>query len=85
MPIVSTNVGGVPYMVTHEESALLVPPNDVQAMAEAVRRLLREPQLAARLSGNGRRIAEQSSPEHVVPMWEELFEMKAMPSPLFVD
>lgn len=36
VPVVSTNVGGVPYLVTHNETALLVSPGDDKAMAEAV-------------------------------------------------
>lgn len=72
LPIVTTNVGGVPYMVKNEESALLVEPDDVNGMAHAVRRLVREPQLASKLSTNGRAMAEQSSPERVVPMWDEV-------------
>jgi glycosyltransferase involved in cell wall biosynthesis len=40
VPVVSTNVGGVPYIVQDGTSALLVPPRDPQAMATAVLRLL---------------------------------------------
>jgi hypothetical protein len=35
--------------------------------------LLRDPSLAARLSANGRKLAERSSWERVRPQWEELF------------
>ena len=49
VPVVSTNVGGVPYLVQHEKTALLVPPGDVDAMAKAVIRVLETPELAARL------------------------------------
>src|SRR5690606_12202159 len=38
--IVSTNVGGIPYLLEHELDALLVPPDDPEAMAAAVRRIL---------------------------------------------
>ena len=40
VPIVSTNVGGVPYLVQHGRTAWLVAPRDAEAMAEAVLRLL---------------------------------------------
>lgn len=53
VPVVSTDVGGVPYMVKHEETALLVPPRDPFAMAQAALRLMSEPQLAAHLSDAG--------------------------------
>lgn len=49
VPIVSTDVGGVPFIVSHERTALLVPVGDDARMAAAIVRLLREPALAARL------------------------------------
>jgi glycosyltransferase involved in cell wall biosynthesis len=45
VPVVSTNVGGVPYLLTHNKTALLVSPGDDQAMAEAVLSLLMNPDL----------------------------------------
>lgn len=70
--IVSTNVGGIPYLLDHERDALLVPPDDAEAMAAAVRRILTEPGLAARLSENARRKAEQFDWSIVLPQWEQL-------------
>lgn len=55
LPVVSTNVGGVPYIVEHEQTALLVPVDKPEAMAAAVLRLCREPDLGARLRSNGLR------------------------------
>ncbi|MGD8310399.1 MAG: glycosyltransferase family 4 protein, partial [Chromatiales bacterium] len=40
VPVVSTDVGGVPFMVRHEREALLVPRGDAAAMAHAIERLL---------------------------------------------
>jgi glycosyltransferase involved in cell wall biosynthesis len=53
VPIVSTRVGGVPYLVTDGVSALLVPAQDPDALAAAVGRLVAEPALAARLRAAG--------------------------------
>jgi glycosyltransferase involved in cell wall biosynthesis len=72
--VVSTDVGGIPYLLHHEHDALLVPRDDPAAMAAAVRRLLREPGLAERLSRNGRQTAEQFAWHHVLPRWEALLE-----------
>ncbi|HQR31446.1 MAG TPA: glycosyltransferase family 4 protein [Blastocatellia bacterium] len=72
LPIVSTNVGGLPYLLDDGENALLVPPNDAEAMAAAVRRVLTEPGLAERLSRNARRKAESFDWANVLPMWREL-------------
>ncbi len=49
VPIVSTNVGGVPYLVVHEKTALLVDPRDYKAMAKAIVSLARNPEKTAAL------------------------------------
>ena len=74
LAIISTDVGGVPDLLEHEKTALLVPPNDVDAMAEAVIRILTEDGLVERLSVNARREAEKYSWDIVIPQWEQLFE-----------
>lgn len=59
LPVVSTDVGGVPYIVEHERSALLVPPRTPAAMAEAVMRLADDPALAERLRVTGKEAVAQ--------------------------
>ena len=73
LPVVATAVGGVPYLLRDGETGLLVPDGDVAAMAQAVRRLLDEPELAGRLSANGRRLVESCAWEPVRVQWEALF------------
>jgi glycosyltransferase involved in cell wall biosynthesis len=75
--VVSTNVGGIPYLLENEKDALLVPPSDAQAMAEAVRRLFEERDLAARLSRNGRLKAEKFDWSQILPEWESLIRRTA--------
>lgn len=70
--VVSTNVGGIPYLLQHEHDALLVRPNNPAAMAAAVSRLLTKPSLAEQLSRNARRKAEQFDWSHVLPQWDAL-------------
>jgi glycosyltransferase involved in cell wall biosynthesis len=70
--VVSTNVGGIPHLLEHEQNALLVSPDDPEAMAAAVRRILTEPELAKRLSCNARRKAEQFDWTAILPQWEAL-------------
>lgn len=72
--IVSTNVGGIPYLLEHGKDALLVEPGDANAMALAVRRLLTEPGLAQRLSRAGAEKARNMDWSVVLPRWEALFE-----------
>ena len=52
VPIVATAVGGVPYIVEDQRSALLVPVDDHLALAEAVLRVLSDHELASRLTAS---------------------------------
>lgn len=54
VPVVATNVGGIPEIVRHEESALLVPPGDIDGMAAAMVKLLKDNSLAGNLIERGR-------------------------------
>ncbi|HSE20431.1 MAG TPA: glycosyltransferase family 4 protein, partial [Pyrinomonadaceae bacterium] len=82
LPIVSTDVGGVPDLMDHEQTALLVSDNDVDAVVRAVEQLLSDPNLAERLSKNGRRLAECSSWDRVKPKWEEIFSELMVSTPI---
>jgi glycosyltransferase involved in cell wall biosynthesis len=46
-PVVASAVGGIPEVIQHQRTGILVPPNDPQALAVAVVQVLRDPQLAA--------------------------------------
>lgn len=72
MCVVSTNVGGVPYLVSHGQDGLLVPPNDPDSMASACRQLLSDPVLAQRLSRNARHKAESFDWKNLAPKWQAL-------------
>ena len=64
VPIVSCKVGGVPETVEDGSSALLVPPANPSAMANAIARVLKDPELAARLASNAsERLSKLFSPE----------------------
>jgi glycosyltransferase involved in cell wall biosynthesis len=54
LPVVSSNAGGVPDLLTHERDGLLFDPGDSQGMAEAVIRIATEPGLAEQLVRNAR-------------------------------
>lgn len=75
--VVSTNVGGIPYLLRDGYDALLVPPRDPDAMAAAVRRLLDDPDLARRLAQQARRTAEAFDWSAVLPRWRALLESLA--------
>jgi L-malate glycosyltransferase len=75
--IVSTNVGGIPDLLTDGLDALLVPPNNTEAMADAVGRILSEPELAERLSRGGRQKTKALDWSRVLPQWEDLIRTLA--------
>lgn len=74
LPVVSTNVGGIPDLLSDGETGLLVGSDDFRGMADAVARLLAEPELAERLSWAGRALATQCSWNVVRQMWWSLFD-----------
>ena len=74
LPIVTTNVGELPYLWTDGEDALLVPSEDAGAMAGAIKRVLSEPGLAERLSRNARAKAEGYDWSSILPQWENLIQ-----------
>ena len=57
-PVVATRVGGIPDMVRDEETGLLVPPNDPEALRTALKRLMDDPALRKRLGEAGRKFAQ---------------------------
>jgi glycosyltransferase involved in cell wall biosynthesis len=68
VPIVSTDVGGVPYLVEHERTALLVPARDPDAMAAAALRVFDDAALRERLIAAGLLVCRAFTWERVRPM-----------------
>lgn len=79
--VVAADTGGLRHVVVHERTGLLVPPGDPEALAAALRRLIRDPDLRQRLGAQGRqRIAEAFLPEHMVGAYERLYRAVAFSS-----
>ncbi|RRO21461.1 glycosyltransferase family 4 protein [Flavobacteriaceae bacterium 14752] len=72
IPVVTTNVGGLPYLLSHQKNAFLVNPDDVNAMLEAILNLLQNQELAQNLSQNGRELAETFDWEVVKDQWQNI-------------
>jgi glycosyltransferase involved in cell wall biosynthesis len=72
-PVVSTNVGGVPFVVRHEVCGILVPPGDPVAMAAAALRLLMDPAHANRLRDAALREVQQYTWPQVRHRWAAIY------------
>lgn len=75
--VVSSDAGGLPYLLDDGRDALLARGGEPDAMAAAVERILREPGLAERLSRNGREKAAACDWAVVLPMWERFLRRAA--------
>ena len=71
--VVSTDVGGIPWMVTSFRDGILVPPEEAIAMTAAIKKLLSNPELAERVSKTARQTAEGYDWSNVMPEWDDLF------------
>jgi len=54
LPVVATRVGGVPELVEDGVTGFLIPPRDPDALAEALQRLIADPELRRRMGQAGR-------------------------------
>ena len=72
LPVVSTNVGGIPYLLEHNTNALLINDNDAADMTKQIKRILSEPHLAGSLSQNGKETVKAFDWELVKKQWIEL-------------
>lgn len=73
VPVVSTNVCGIPFLVEHRKTAILVPPRDAAALAEAVLEVLDNPALAEQLVRSGHDLVRQYTWSHVRPRLLEVY------------
>jgi glycosyltransferase involved in cell wall biosynthesis len=74
LPVVATKAGGIPYIATDEETALLVELNDHEAMAHAALRFIEEDGLAQRIAISARNECERYSPSAVTRDWLALYQ-----------
>jgi glycosyltransferase involved in cell wall biosynthesis len=73
VPVVTTPVSGIPELVADGRSGLLVPPQDPQALAEALARVLGDPGLRQALAEGGREAIAPFELEGCVARLRRLF------------
>jgi phosphatidyl-myo-inositol alpha-mannosyltransferase len=74
VPVVASDIEGYREVVRDGVDGLLVPPNDPNALAAAIRRVLSEPELAAALKAAGRSRAQAFSWQAIAPRLEAVYD-----------
>lgn len=70
LPVVATDVGGVPDLVTDGVDGVIVPPGDPVALAGALHRLAKEPEWSARLGANA---AARAPQRYAIERWADAY------------
>lgn len=75
LPVIASNIHGIPDVVLHEETGLLVPARDVNALVEAIVRLANDRALRLRLGEAGRAFVERNYRwQDNIALMERLYE-----------
>lgn len=74
VPVIASNVGGLPEVVPEGEAGFLTPVGDVEAMAERGIEILSDREKWRAMSAGARAAAERYSQDEVVPMYERHYE-----------
>ena len=72
LPIVSTNVGGIPFILHNGTNGILVSPNNVAAFKEAILQLAQNPQFCQTIIANARKKVESLSWQTTKRLWFSL-------------
>ncbi|MCL6294687.1 glycosyltransferase family 4 protein [Jejuia spongiicola] len=73
-PIISTNVGGVPFLINNEVDGVLVEPNNVEAFVKAILEIKSKPEKAIDMAVSARRKAEHFDWNVVKKQWIKLLQ-----------
>ena len=73
MPIVSTNVGGIKQLLTHNQNAKVVEPDNVKKMTNEINDYLSNKKLAEDITINARKyVKTHFCKENVMPLWFDI-------------
>jgi glycosyltransferase involved in cell wall biosynthesis len=73
LPSVATRVGGVPELIMHGRTGLLVPPGDAVELGRALKRVIRHPVFAEHLADGGRGVASARTSKAFARGYAELY------------
>ena len=73
VPIIASNVGGIPDIITHESNGILVAPKDTHAIAHAIEKLYHDKQLATHLATQAHTTIDNFSKEKMCERYIKLY------------
>jgi len=71
--VVSSNVGGIPYLVTDQQHAFLVPPQSSTSVAQSLQLVIEQPEHARDIALNGHKMVTQFTPQVVIPQLIDIY------------
>jgi glycosyltransferase involved in cell wall biosynthesis len=75
LPVIATNVGGIPELIEADKHGMLIPPGDPKTLAEAIARMVQSPQLRRSLGTAGAaRVQSTFRFDHMLRQYKELYE-----------
>ena len=74
LPIVSTNVGGIPNLIDDDETGLLVNPNDIVSMSEKILSLVDRKISGEKITSNALRKISEYDVSIILPKWMDLID-----------
>jgi len=75
LPVVATNVGGVPHLITNHEDGILIESDNHQEMADTCLSLFLKPDFVEKLSINGKKRSEEFSWGNIGSIWEKVLRL----------
>jgi glycosyltransferase involved in cell wall biosynthesis len=82
LPVITTAVGGIPQLITHEVNGLLLSPGDIDGMAAAIGRLMSDGNLRQKLGSAARAtVAGSFSLETAVERLERIYRRFGIGAP----
>lgn len=73
-PVVATNVGGIPEVVEHGKTGILVPPGDLKALRKAILKFYKDPEFRKKIVENGLKFARERTWNKVVEETLRVYE-----------
>lgn len=74
LPVISTKVGGIPFLLEDNKDAILVDANDKEGFCNAISMLLKDKEFGIRIARNARKKVEKFDWEEVKQLWFEILK-----------